>query len=393
VQGGVTAPPLVVMLSAAHPPLDVRVVAKEGAALAAAGWRVRHVAPAPADGSAVPVMAHGVEIECWPRRGRGWLARLLALPSLVRRAVASGAAVLHASEPDAWLAAFLAARRCGARVVIDVHEHYPSRLDPRLPAPLRPPVRALLRWLCRAAGWRADAVVVAKDGLDHDFGVPARTVAVRNYAAPTPIAPRRHEAGPLRLAHLGALTRERGALEMLHALALCPPKTRLRLIGRFTDGSETAFWELARQLTLTDRVENLGWLPQPAALAALAECDIGLVLFQPGVENHRLALPHKLFDCMLAGLPVIAPRFAEEVAAIVTAAACGRLVDTASPAVVAEAAVELAAPALRQQLGSNGRKAALTIFGWEGEARRLVGLYGRLGRERALPSRALPAGD
>jgi len=31
------APPLVCLLSAAHPPADVRVVAKEGAALAAAG--------------------------------------------------------------------------------------------------------------------------------------------------------------------------------------------------------------------------------------------------------------------------------------------------------------------------------------------------------------------
>ncbi|MBC9180371.1 hypothetical protein IBL25_25830, partial [Roseomonas ludipueritiae] len=40
--------PLVCMLSAAHPPADVRVVAKEGAALAEAGWRVLHLCPAPA---------------------------------------------------------------------------------------------------------------------------------------------------------------------------------------------------------------------------------------------------------------------------------------------------------------------------------------------------------
>jgi glycosyltransferase involved in cell wall biosynthesis len=377
---------LVLMLSAAHSPLDVRVVVKEGAALAAAGWRVRHLAPAPMAGS-VPATAHGVEIECFPRRGRGWPARLLAIPALARRAAASRAAVLHASEPDSWLAAFLAARRTGARVVIDVHEHYPSRLDPRLPALLRPVARALLRAFCRLAGHLSNAVVVAKDGLAADFGVPGRTVAVRNYAAPSPVTPRHHEPGPLRLAHLGALTRERGALVMLHALALCPPETRLRLIGRFTDDSEPAFWELAKYLSLADRIEHLGWLPQAEALAALADCDVGLVLFQPGVENHRLALPHKLFDCMSASLPVIAPCFAEEVATIVRAAGCGTLVDTASPEAIAEAISELAAADLRQRLGDKGREAALSIFSWENEARKLVELY-----ERALPSRALPAG-
>ena len=31
------------------------------------------------------------------------------------------------------------------------------------------------------------------------------------------------------------------AARMLAALALCPPGTRLRLIGRFTDGSEADF--------------------------------------------------------------------------------------------------------------------------------------------------------
>ena len=87
---------------------------------------------------------------------------------------------------------------------------------------------------------RADAVVVAKDGLADAFPA-AEIVPVRNYAAAVPVAPREHRAGPLTLVHLGALTRERGAFEMLRALALCPPGTRLALIGRFTDGSEAEF--------------------------------------------------------------------------------------------------------------------------------------------------------
>ncbi|MDB5371240.1 MAG: hypothetical protein JWP20_2798 [Roseomonas sp.] len=394
--------PLVCMLSAAHPPADVRVVGKEGAALAGAGWRVLHLCPAPSgqDASAplreepggggmggAPESHAGVAIRTY-RRAPGWRGRVLGIPALARHAAATGAAVLHASEPDAWIAAILAARRCGARVVLDVHEHYPSRLDARLPAPLRPLARAAIRLACRASARSADAVVVAKDGLDRDFAAPHRTIAVRNYASPAAVVPRVHGAGPLRLVHLGALGRARGALEMLGALALCPPDTRLRLVGRFTDGSDAAFQALAVALGLAGRVEHLGWMPHDAALDAAAAADIGLVLFQPGVENHRLALPHKLFDCMLAGLPIIAPAFAEEVAAVVREAGCGLLVDTADAAAIAAAIARLRDPALRAEMGARGRAAALGRFAWPAEAARLVRLYHRLAPQGGTPALA-----
>ena len=260
-------------------------------------------------------------------------------------------------------------------MVLDVHEHYPSRLDGKLPRPLRRPARAALRLFCRSAGAAADAVVVAKDGLADDFAAPARTVAVRNYALPASVEPRRHREGPLRLAHAGALGRARGWPQMLDALALCPEGTTLRLIGRFTDGSEAEFAARAAGLGVTDRVERLAWLPHAEALARLAKCDVGLVLFQPGEENHRLALPHKLFDCMLAGLPVVAPAFAEEVAAVLREAGCGVLVDSADPGAIAAAVAALGDPARRAEMGEAGRRAALGSFGWTGEAARLVALY------------------
>ena len=100
-----------------------------------------------------------------------------------------------------------------------------------------------------------------------------------------------------------------------------------------------------------------------------------MVLFQPGEANHKLALPHKLFDCMLAGLPVVAPAFATEVAGVVSAAGCGELVDTASATDIAAAIARLGAPARRQVLGEAGRQAALGRFGWPAEAARLVDLY------------------
>jgi glycosyltransferase involved in cell wall biosynthesis len=377
--GGLTpvwlARPKVLLLSAAHPPADIRVVLKEGACLAEAGYAVTHLCPAPASGDA-PVMVAGVAISTFPARRGAW-RRVFGIPRLALRTARQRAEVIHASEPDSWAAALLAGWWTGARVILDVHEHYPSRLDGRVPALVRPVLRRLLHGACWAMGRAADAVVVAKDGLGAPFGGEGRVVKARNYALGD-VLPRTHAPGPVTLVHLGALSRARGALHMLEALALCPPETRLCLIGRFTDDSEAAFWALAKALGLTARITSLGWLPHEAALAAAARCDIALILFQPGAENHRLALPHKLFDAMLAGLPVIAPAEAEEVAAVIEDAACGALVDTADPGAIAAEVARMADPMRRGALGQAGRRAALARFSWAGEAARLVALYGRL---------------
>lgn len=362
-------PGLILLLSAAHPADDMRVVRKEGAALVAAGYRVLHLCPG-AGGLMPPIEGVEVETLAAPSRRARWRP-------LLRRVMELRPAVIHASEPDAWAIAVLAARRLGARAVLDVHEHYPSRLDARLPAALRAPARLAIRAAMGALARRADAVVHAKSGLAADFPPGVRQVEVRNHALVPEGLPRRdHRAGPLTLLHLGAIGVKRGWPQMLAALALCAPDTRLLVIGRFTDGSEPAFHAEAARLGLTARIEVAGWMPAEAALArAAAEADVNLILFQPGEENHRLALPHKLFDGMAVGLPVIAPGFAEPVAEIVAGAGCGLLVEVTDPAAIAAAVADLADPARRTALGEAGWQAARGDWGWPAEAARLVALY------------------
>jgi len=360
---------VILLLSAAHPFDDMRVVRKEGAALVEAGYAVTHLCPGP--GGPLPPV-EGVRIETLAGRGRA--ARL---PALYRRAVALRPAVIHASEPDAWAVARLAAARVGARVVLDVHEHYPSRLDGRLPAPLRPVARAALGLALRGLALGADAIVLAKDGLARDYPARVPQVAVRNHAlVPAGLPRRSHGPGPLTLLHLGAIGVARGWPQLLAAMSLSPPGTRLLVIGRFTDGSEAAFHADAARRGLSPRITCAGWMPAEAALArAAAEADVNLVLFQPGEENHRLALPHKLFDGMALGLPVIAPTFAEGVAGIVRGAGCGLLVDVTSPAGIAAAIRAMADPARRAAMGNAGWDAARNAWGWPAEAAKLVKLY------------------
>ena len=213
--------------------------------------------------------------------------------------------------------------------------------------------------------------MIAELAVKHDVMIATFGHAGDGNLHPTIVIPRGDEAAASR-----AMEAFNAILDV--ALACGGTITRLCLIGRFTDGSEAGFWAKARALGLADRIEAKGWLAHDAALAVAARCDIALILFQPGAENHRLALPHKLFDAMLAGLPVIAPMAATEVKAVVESAGCGVLVDVADPTAIAAAIQHLAQPARRAALGAAGQRAALARFAWAGEAARLVALYRRL---------------
>ena len=100
-------PPLVLMLSAAHPPDDVRVVVKQGAALALAGWPVRHLSPGTAGGGAAPGGGGGDRDVCPGARTLGAAARHPA-PRAARRGERSGRAACFPSRTPGW-------RRCWRR--------------------------------------------------------------------------------------------------------------------------------------------------------------------------------------------------------------------------------------------------------------------------------------
>ncbi len=372
----------IVFLSAAHPPLDKRVFAKEARTLADAGHEVVHLCPRD-PGQAGAWTEDGVAIRTYPRP-QGIAGRALALPRLALRARAEGASVLHCNEVDSWLAG-LVVKLVGfgrPRVVFDVHEHYPSTFaESRFPPALRPAVAAGLRLLFRLLAPFTDRLVFAKASVAPDFP-GARAVLVQNFAPlaalPRIERPQRPADAPVGLVHVGLISRARGWPQLLAAMARCRLPVRLHVIGTFNDGSEAAFEAEAARLGLSGAIRHDPWMDYAPMLAACAAADIGLVLFQPGTQNHVFASPHKLFDYWLAGLPVIAPDFAPEVRGFVAEAEGGVLVDPRDPAAIAAAITGLADPALRARMGASGRAAVLEKFNWEREAAKLLAMYAEL---------------
>ncbi len=377
-------------LSLAHPPRDKRVFDKEAATLAASGHEVVHLAP---DMTTSRTVERGVTLLTYPRRPGLW-GRLRLMPTVFAAARATGADCFHCNEVDSWALGAVLKWATGARLIFDVHEIYPAEFaESRFPPALRPVVALAVRRLMRLLARFTDRMVLAKDSAAPDFaGFEARLVTVRNYVplayadgAPEPGARPEPAPGTLTAIHLGGMSRPRGWPQLVAAVAKAKSDIRVVLLGSFDDDRQ-AFFRQAGGLGVADRFTLEAWLPFDQALARVAEADAGLVLFQPGRLNHVHALPHKMFDYMLAGIPVIAPAFAVEVARIVAEADCGLLVDSADPAAIAAALDHLAQnPAERRRLGENGRQAVLSRYNWEREADVLLAMYRDL--EAARPQR------
>jgi glycosyltransferase involved in cell wall biosynthesis len=150
-------------------------------------------------------------------------------------------------------------------------------------------------------------------------------------------------------------------------------------LGGFVGEDRGDFDKAVAAAGLSNRFEVVPWLPFGEAYDKMRHCDIGMVLFQPGRLNHVHALPHKLFDYMLAELPVIVPDFATEVSRIVGEAGCGLMVNTGEPRQIADALRTLARdPGRRNSMGALGRAAVLERYNWEVEAGTLIKCYQEL---------------
>ena len=368
----------IVHLTSVHPIGDPRILHKEAATLAAAGHEVVLVAPTERE-----VVLHGVRVHP-VRQATGRLGRMTGTVRRVLRAArAERADVYHFHDPELipvglWL------KLAGKRVVYDVHDDLPAAVLTR--SWIRPGLRRLLaRVVGLLEGGAArcfDAVVVANPAHGGRFP-PQRTVTVRNLPdlGEFPAAPRADAVREAAVVYVGDLTRIRGALQMVQAMALLPPEcpVRLWLGGRF---SEPDLEAACRALAGWERVDYFGWLERADVADRLSRARVGLVLLQP-VPHYQTNYPVKLFEYMAAGLPMVAsdlPLCRE----VVEAAGCGLLVDPRDPAAIA-AGVRwlLAHPEEAAAMGRRGRAAVEQRYTWKSEARTLLSLYDRL--DKAQP--------
>lgn len=124
-----------------------------------------------------------------------------------------------------------------------------------------------------------------------------------------------------------------------------------------------------------------------------ASADVSFVGQPPRTLNQRMNLPNKLFESIMAGVPVVVGKGNEQ-CRLTSAERIGVCVDIDDPRAIAAACADLlsAAPDERRALRAHCREVALGKYTWDHTAVGLVELYRKLARDGASATVLDPAG-
>jgi glycosyltransferase involved in cell wall biosynthesis len=287
---------------------------------------------------------------------------------------------VHAHDAAMLAPGWLGSRATGAKLVYDSHEY-------AVGVPYRKPawgffVGALERALIRSCA----AVITVSDGiaerLKTRYGLGDTPTVVRNLPDPAETDPDfeapelREELGldpavPLVL-HLGAAALDRGCEALVRAMGEVPGADLL-----FLGVDDPAYAESLRRLALAEgldrRVHLLPSVPVAQIRAHARQASVGVSLLEDTCENHRLALPNKVFEYLAAGIPVLAGDLPE----------LRRTLGGQAGVALVDAGDEAAIAAALQAAIEGPRSALPSPFEWSEEAKRLAATYAGLDRPRA----------
>jgi glycosyltransferase involved in cell wall biosynthesis len=350
----------VLVVTVVHRPDDARILHRQIASLTRAGHSVTYAAPFTACGVVPPSDLRTFDM---PRAaGRTRTAAGRAARSLLKaQGPRHDVVLLH--DPELLLAAAGLDLPC---VVWDVHEDTAAALTMKswLPAALRPPVGAGVR---AAEHWaeRSFHLILAEDGYVSRFD-DIHPVVPNSTWVPVDVQPPSVD----RAVYIGAVTRARGALELIEV----GRRLQGSGIGVHVVGHADAEVAAALSAAHDDGVITAhGFMPNDAALALLDGALAGLSLLHDEA-NYRHSRPTKIIEYMSRGVPAITTPTPPAVA-LVEGADCGVVVPFNDPQAVASALIALADDeAERRRLGANGHVAALRDHDWNTAGPRFVAL-------------------
>ncbi len=350
----------VCILTSVHPQDDVRIYHRQAKSLAQAGWQVT-LLNSRATGQGEEGILFGKVPLPAGRLGR----MLLASPKFFLAALANGAPICHLHDPE-LLPAGLALAACGRSVLYDAHENLPLQLmnKPWLAPVLRDKLAALADLAERTMASCLAGCIAATPDIARRL---PKAITVCNYPDPEEFPfPGKGPRQPTAV-YVGAISHQRGIMSMLDAAAL--GGWRLQLAGEFETPQLARF---CSQHPAWQQTEYLGRLGREEVGGLLTQATCGLLLLAP-TPSYVRSLPIKLFEYMLAGLPVVATNIPLWRSLL---GDCGLFVSPHRPAEASEAVRWLLEhPDEARAMGEAGHRRALEHFNYAGQRKKLLAFY------------------
>lgn len=294
-------------LTTAHTSLKSRSFHRECLPLAAAGVRVRYLAPIERSMS-----RDGIDVLALPKSA-GLARHFVALPKLVVAAMRQRASVYHFQDPQLLPVAFALKVLFRRRVIYDAYEDFPSMVEQKrgIPRFLRPAVAKSIATLEDLAARLFDGIVTADPATLRRLARAgtSRKLVFYNFPNLDFFPPPQAGAKAFDIVYRGGLSERTGTflvLKALHLLKAAGRCSRLLLLGYFDDtASEELLRNRIRELGLAPQVEIRGRIDHEDMAGALSEARIGVspLLAAPKFLRN---IPVKIFEYWACGLPVVA---------------------------------------------------------------------------------------
>lgn len=177
----------------------------------------------------------------------------------------------------------------------------------------------------------------------------------------------------------GYLQPSRGLNWLVLAAPFLDPDIVIVIMGQDQSGTKAQLETLIAEKGVADRVKIIPPAPYTELLDWTASADIGLALVAPDyAKAGNVMLPNKLFEYLMAGLPVLATP-GDAVSEFISTYDVGRFLASLEPETIGAAINELLADndAL-VRMHHNGLEAAKKELNWEKEKEHLLDLYCRI---------------
>ncbi len=273
--------------------------------------------------------------------------------------------IIHACDLDTVLPCYIYKKIFRKKFVFDICDRYAMAYIPVQFGTLYTLVNLIEELFCK----RANLVITVAEKLMATIKKkPKKYTIIMNCCEDhVPIRPDEQE-GRLTIAYTGGIRKHR-YLENMPFLLKELDNVKLVIAGSIIDK------DVFNQIQRTPNIEYKGVLQMENALALEGSCDVILALYDPLVPQNNIAMPNKLFEAMMCGIPIIT-NIARE---IIEETGCGIIVNYDDANQLKQTIIDLRDNLkLRKKMGNKGRRAFIEKYNWNLMENKLFKIYENL---------------
>ncbi|AFD08182.1 glycosyltransferase family 4 protein [Solitalea canadensis] len=361
--------PKVCHISTIHQRYDSRIFYKECGSLSKAGYEVVLIV---ADGLGNETK-NGIKIIDIGKPKSRFERFIMYAVRAYKTALAQDALIYHFHDPELLIIGYFL-RNKKKIVVYDAHEDLPEQIKGKkyVPAIFRMPLSRVVNLLEIYFSKRMSGIVTATPFIRNKFlKFNSNSLDVNNFPILNgDIHSFDWQNKKNEVCYVGTIAEERGIKNIVKAMDKVD-NAILNLVGEF---ESKQLYNETIEIDGWSKVNEHGFLNRTGVNSVLAVSKVGLVTLLPN-KNYIEGLPVKMFEYMLAGIPVVASNF-PAIEDVVKDKGCGICIDPLNPDEIASAVNYLLAndeEAIR--MGANGQRSVIEKYNWTVEEGKLFGFY------------------